>query len=630
MNSRELDRGMNHDEKPRNGEMRPGAAQSVGDLIVALNQAQKLHQAGQREEAEALYRKVLAAQPDDPPANHYLGLLLIELGRKEEGDPRLDRSIELSPRDPVFHNNRGHVLIMRGEAVASEAACRRAIALKPDLPQAHLNLGLALKAQGRKEEALMELCLAAAQQPSSPEAHFQVGLLLYEKGNSVEEALQAFDRAIAARPAFFDAHYYRGDALMALGRHPDAIQAFRRAVHLRDTDRAAYALGNAFSAAGRNEEARAAFWHAVELKPENPSPHYAYTQLTWAMGLKGPHLASYAFARERLGDQPELLLSEGAILTAMGDLRRAADLLGRARSLAPDRADIAGELGRALSLLARHEEAYEAYNQAIKLSPNSSALHQSYGSALLRGSQAQRAIYVLDEAHRINPNDQLALGTLTAALREAGDSRYHELVDVEKYVRMYEVPLPTGFADAQTFNHALAEELDRFHTRKIEAFDQTLRGGTQTMGQLFQQDSRLISLARESLAECVAQYIRDLPDDPLHPTACRKANGFEFSGSWSCRLPASGFHISHIHPKAWISSAYYVQVPSTVEDDIGHEGWLAIGRSEYELNAADMAETFIKPVVGRLVLFPSFYWHGTVPFSGEGNRVTISFDALPK
>jgi hypothetical protein len=40
-------------------------------------------------------------------------------------------------------------------------------------------------------------------------------------------------------------------------------------------------------------------------------------------------------------------------------------------------------------------------------------------------------------------------------------------------------------------------------------------------------------------------------------------------------------------------------------------------------------EMFVKPIVGRLVLFPSFYWHGTVPFASDSDRMTIAFDVVP-
>jgi hypothetical protein len=43
--------------------------------------------------------------------------------------------------------------------------------------------------------------------------------------------------------------------------------------------------------------------------------------------------------------------------------------------------------------------------------------------------------------------------------------------------------------------------------------------------------------------------------------------------------------------------------------------------------------TFIRRTIqsrpGTLVLFPSYLWHGTIPFHAEQTRTTIAFDVVP-
>jgi hypothetical protein len=36
----------------------------------------------------------------------------------------------------------------------------------------------------------------------------------------------------------------------------------------------------------------------------------------------------------------------------------------------------------------------------------------------------------------------------------------------------------------------------------------------------------------------------------------------------------------------------------------------------------------VQPAEGRLVLFPSYMWHGTLPIRGDEPRMTIAFDAV--
>jgi hypothetical protein len=45
--------------------------------------------------------------------------------------------------------------------------------------------------------------------------------------------------------------------------------------------------------------------------------------------------------------------------------------------------------------------------------------------------------------------------------------------------------------------------------------------------------------------------------------------------------------------------------------------------------AACPADHFIRPQPGMLVLFPSYLWHGTVPFETGGRRLTAAFDVVP-
>ena len=80
----------------------------------------------------------------------------------------------------------------------------------------------------------------------------------------------------------------------------------------------------------------------------------------------------------------------------------------------------------------------------------------------------------------------------------------------------------------------------------------------------------------------------------------------------------------------WISSAYYVTLPDAVlHSGEDRQGWLKFGESNLNLGARDRFEHEERPAVGRLVLFPSYFWHGTVPFIDDGMRLTIAFDVIP-
>jgi hypothetical protein len=120
-----------------------------------------------------------------------------------------------------------------------------------------------------------------------------------------------------------------------------------------------------------------------------------------------------------------------------------------------------------------------------------------------------------------------------------------------------------------------------------------------------------------------------MPEDPTHPLYRRKTGNYKFTGSWSVRLNDSGFHVSHVHPEGWISSAYYAEVPDTVANSPTKDGWIKFGEPPFAIPGADSAEPWFAPKPGWLALFPSYMWHGTNPIHGKAHRMTIPFDAVP-
>lgn len=233
-----------------------------------------------------------------------------------------------------------------------------------------------------------------------------------------------------------------------------------------------------------------------------------------------------------------------------------------------------------------------------------------------------------EHALRINPSEQLALAGLLLALRAEGDPRYLQFADFNRFVKIYDIGAPPGIR-TEEFLDALAAELRAAHSGRHEPLDQTLRGGTQTLGDLFSRSTPAVTALRRAIAEKVEDYVQSMARGVPNAVTTRRSAGFRFAGSWSCLLRPQGFHTNHIHPEGWISSAFYADLPAAVDNHETHEGWFKLGESNLGLGPGDRPERFVKPERGMLVLFPSFFWHGTVPFGGSDTRLTVAFDAVP-
>jgi len=172
----------------------------------------------------------------------------------------------------------------------------------------------------------------------------------------------------------------------------------------------------------------------------------------------------------------------------------------------------------------------------------------------------------------------------------------------------------------------LAELLRTLHTMQAPYPEQSVRGGTQTDRSVLLRHEPLLIETRRRLLDGVRRFVATLPPpDPTHPVLARPRDNLRVSGSWSVRLGAGGYNVTHSHPVGWLSSAFYVALP----DDMGPApaGHFHLGAPPPELGLDLAPYATIAPRVGRMVVFPSILWHGTQPFA-QGERLNIAFDVV--
>jgi DNA-binding winged helix-turn-helix (wHTH) protein/tetratricopeptide (TPR) repeat protein len=111
----------------------------------------------------------------------------------------------------------------------AEQAYKRAIQLNPNYSSAFLFYAWLLLTRGRFEEALHSLRQAQRIDPGSLTLKTVMGLPYYYQ-RQPERALEHYEQALEMDADFAQAHYYRGESLVMLGRYEEAAAAFRRVV----------------------------------------------------------------------------------------------------------------------------------------------------------------------------------------------------------------------------------------------------------------------------------------------------------------------------------------------------------------------------------------------------------------
>ena len=105
-------------------------------------------------EAERLYRQVLAVDPRNADSLHLLGGLAYQLGRHDLAVDAISKAIAINAKAPEYHSNLGLTLKAQGKLDEAVACYRQALVLKPDYAEAHNNLALLLMVQGKVVTAL--------------------------------------------------------------------------------------------------------------------------------------------------------------------------------------------------------------------------------------------------------------------------------------------------------------------------------------------------------------------------------------------------------------------------------------------------------------------------------------------
>jgi Flp pilus assembly protein TadD len=431
----------------------------------------------------------------------------------------------------------------------------------------------------------------------------------------LDAAIALYQRIVECEPDDPVAEHNLAAALGDDNRFAEAASAATRALAKGiDAPETRLVLGRALQGLGRFDEADAAFLQAIAKRPTYAEAHSDLAQLRWMRGA-GAGAATLVLDRALAGAPLDaaLTLAKARFLEFTGDPQAAYALVRRALAggVVDGRLEImAAELGRATDPAAALAHA----ERSLALGPEDFAALTALCEANLAAGRPEAAETLAADLRQRNPRDQKAVALQATAWRLLGDPRYRDLYDYERLVRAWTIDTPPGWSGLDAYLADLAAALDRLHRLKAHPIGQSLRGGVQTTQNLDRVDDPVVAAFFAAIAGPIRRHI----------AAIGERGDTRFHGAWSVRLQPGGFHVNHLHPMGWISSACHIGVPDAVAN--GREGWLQFGEPGVATDPPLAAEHFVKPEPGRLVLFPSYMWHGTVPFGGAAPRLSIAFD----
>lgn len=484
----------------------------------------------------------------------------------------------------------------------------------------------ALLNQGRPAEALA-LTTPAVAPP------IQADALVLDAHAAV---LKALERHIEARPFQKQAtlkapqnriiwHNYAA-LLNDLGEHGEARKAIDQAMRLGlDAPETWLVSGRNYVGLEQFDRAEASYREALKRRPDYHDAHRDLAQLIW-MRTGDPDAAIAPL--DQAGMTLALAPVRAMVLEKIGRAAEGYVLLQAVAKAAPGDLRVQQALATAASEAGDYAVALPAVDRLVAAAASHPSVVETACMVWLGAGRAADALAMARRRLEAEPLDQIALAMAATAARITGDEDYPRLYDYEAFVRPKTIDLPKGWKTMDAFLADLKAVLIRLHKFKAHPFENSLRGGSQTPRDLRSYPDPVIEAFFRAIDGPIRTYMARVGqgDDPLR---ARNTGEYAIRGAWSVRLRPGGHHVDHIHPQGWLSSAFYVETPGEALEREAREGWIKFGQPRFRTDPPLDPAHYVRPQAGTLCLFPSYMWHGTVPFTTEESRMTIAFDIVP-
>jgi tetratricopeptide (TPR) repeat protein len=293
-------------------------------------------------------------------------------------------------------------------------------------------LGGTYWAGGRHQEAVQTLRdaldLARSLEDTRLQSYIYNGLgSVYRALKQYDQAIAAFQRAIALDPDDAYPHNNLGNVYRALKQYDQAIAAFQRAIALNpDYATPHNGLGNVYSDRQQYDQAIAAFQRAIELDPDYARIHNNLGLVYRDMRQYDQAIAAFQRAIALDPDDARIHNNLGNVYHDRQQYDQAIAAFQRAIALDPDDASPYRSRGIAYSLMGDLDQAKADYSRSLELDPDEGWVYASLASIYRhRGDEEQYAAHLAEARRRLPPDDDYAQACLASIAGDADAATSH-------------------------------------------------------------------------------------------------------------------------------------------------------------------------------------------------------------
>lgn len=368
----------------------------------------------------------------------------------------------------------------------------------------------------------------------------------------------------------------------------------------------------------------------LEDAPDHPQILNFYALATAETGDLANAAKMLEKAVETLPGYADAWMNLGLILQKKGDFAAADRTYTKFCELQPDSPAGYANLGNIRQLQNRFADALPAYEKALELRPADPSIWSNYARAALYAGDWDKSLGAANRTLELSIGHTGALAVKSAALLELGrEDDLAALVDFDRFIHVATLSAPVGYDDLKAFNGALCSHCCSHPSLVYEPNENTTKKGHQTGNLSKDEDQGPIADLLELIGHAVQEYQNARPADG-HPFLANQPRHWNYD-IWATILGSQGHQAPHIHRSGWLSGCYYARIPDVVSADSKDQaGWIEFGRPQEHAHAkAEPRVRAYQPHEGMVVLFPSYFYHRTVPFESEDQRISIAFDIVP-
>lgn len=575
----------------------------------------------------------------------------------------LDQNLNSHPSNPMLWHLKSIVSFSERNFVQAEQQAKKAISLKPDLTAAISNLAKHKKQQGQLNDAIKLLETAISFEPHNSQFIHELAIthnlagnhsaslelskkLLSQFPNNInvllsasqsmlkldlfEDVIKVTDKILQQDSKNISAINNQAIALKTLCKWQEALSLLNKGLNIVSAHPAL--LKNKASCLvllGKHHEAAEIYEQLIDEQPEDLDSHHWLNLIYWEQADER-FLNSYNVATKVKPSNSDLYIEKSKKHILAKQFEQADEALATAIKINPSSSNALSQLGILKRESHSFDESVNLLSKAHSINPDNVEVKEELAKSLLAIGDSKSAMNHIEHLLRINEFQQGWLALKTTALKQMNSDEYFYYINYERDLLNCEIDVPDAFENLAAFNRELETVLKEYHYAKQHPLNQSLIGGSQTAEKLFDYHLPIIQQLRAALRAQTLAHLAKLPQDNNHPMLKRNTGDFVETDSWSVLLQSKGFHNNHHHPAGWYSGPYYIHIPQVVHDESEKQGWIKFGQPGFAMAEQMAPDIFAKPEEGKLVQFPSYYWHGTLPFHDETFRMCVAYDVIPK